>query len=152
MARSAFRSRLFFAMDLRSLSYTAQPRLKLWNSMVAQSMTAPRETPANGERHVAITEDDVRQAEARMACERDHAHVVSARYDGRTHRIIVHLHSGLELAIPPHLVEGLTDATSEALADIEVSPSGLGLHWPQLDADLYVPALLQGQFGSTLLS
>ncbi|WP_442489939.1 DUF2442 domain-containing protein [Halomonas litopenaei] len=41
-------------------------------------------------------------------------------------------------------VEGLTDATSEALADIEVSPTGLGLHWPQLDADLYVPALLQG--------
>ena len=97
---------------------------------------------------MAITEDDVRQAEARMACARDHAHVVSARYDIRTHRVIMHLNSGLELAIPPHLVEGLTDATPEALADIEVSPTGLGLHWPQLDADLYVPALLQGQFGS----
>lgn len=116
--------------------------------MVAQSMTARRETPANGERHVAITEDDVRQAEARMACKRDHAHVVSARYDGRNHRVIMHLNSGLELAIPSHLVEGLTDATPVALADIEVSPTGLGLHWPQLDADLYVPALLQGQFGS----
>src|SRR5580658_2994541 len=27
-------------------------------------------------------------------------------------------------------------------------PSGLGLHWPQLDADLYVPALIEGAFGS----
>jgi hypothetical protein len=24
----------------------------------------------------------------------------------------------------------------------------LGLHWPKLDTDLYVPALLQGVFGS----
>ena len=27
-------------------------------------------------------------------------------------------------------------------------PNGLGLHWPQLDADLYVPALIEGAFGS----
>jgi len=33
-------------------------------------------------------------------------------------------------------------------ADIEISPAGLGLHWRRLDADLYVPALLQGVFGS----
>ena len=34
------------------------------------------------------------------------------------------------------------------LAEIEISPAGLGLHWPRLDADVYVPALLQGVFGS----
>jgi hypothetical protein len=27
-------------------------------------------------------------------------------------------------------------------------PNGLGLHWPQLDADLYVPAVIEGAFGS----
>ena len=27
-------------------------------------------------------------------------------------------------------------------------PNGLGLHWPQLDADLYVPAPIEGAFGS----
>ncbi|MBQ1763160.1 MAG: DUF2442 domain-containing protein, partial [Aquincola sp.] len=32
--------------------------------------------------------------------------------------------------------------------EIEVSPSGLGLHVPALDADLYLPALLDGFFGS----
>jgi hypothetical protein len=31
---------------------------------------------------------------------------------------------------------------------IEISPNGMGLHWPQLDADLYVPALIEGAFGS----
>src|SRR5437868_3887052 len=39
-------------------------------------------------------------------------------------------------------------ATPADLAQIEISPAGLGLHWPRLDADLYVPALLQGALGS----
>ena len=97
---------------------------------------------------MAITEDAIQQAEARMADTRDHAHAVEAYYDCRTQRVIVRLQSGLELAIPPDLIEGLAEATQSNLADIELSPSGLGLHWPQLDADLYVPALLEGQFGS----
>ena len=42
----------------------------------------------------------------------------------------------------------MTGASPDSLADIEISPAGLGLHWPRLDADLYVPALLQGVFGS----
>ncbi|HET8791056.1 MAG TPA: DUF2442 domain-containing protein [Modicisalibacter sp.] len=97
---------------------------------------------------MAITEDVIKQAEELMAAERDHAHATSARYDRRTKRVIIRLHSGLELTIPPRLVEGLAEAPTEALSEIEVSPSGLGLYWPQLDADLYVPALLEGQFGS----
>jgi hypothetical protein len=31
---------------------------------------------------------------------------------------------------------------------IEISPSGLGIHFPKLVADLYLPALLEGFFGS----
>jgi Protein of unknown function (DUF2442) len=46
------------------------------------------------------------------------------------------------------LAEGLTDAPRSKLKKIEISPNGLGLHWPQLDADLYVPALIEGAFGS----
>ena len=46
------------------------------------------------------------------------------------------------------MAEGLAGASPDDLAQIEISPTGLGLHWPRLDADLYVPALLQGVFGS----
>jgi hypothetical protein len=45
------------------------------------------------------------------------------------------------------LAEGLTDAPRSKLKKIEIRPNGLGLHWPQLDADLYVPALIEGAFG-----
>ena len=61
---------------------------------------------------------------------------------------MVSLDNGLELAFPPRLAQGLEHATPAELGVIEISPLGDGLHWPKLDADLYVPALLQGVFGS----
>ena len=60
----------------------------------------------------------------------------------------VRLNTGVEVTFPVALAEGLDRASPEDLGEIEVSPTGLGLHWPRLDADLYVPALLQGVLGS----
>lgn len=97
---------------------------------------------------MAVTEQQLEEAEARMAESRAAGHAVSARYDRRRGRVVVALHTGIELTFPAALAEGLADAPDDKLADIEVSPAGLGLHWPQLNADLYVPALIQGVFGS----
>jgi Protein of unknown function (DUF2442) len=97
---------------------------------------------------MAVTEEELARAEKRMEALRQAGHAVKARYDRRRSRIVVHLNTGIELAFPPALAEGLADAAPEDLAEIEISPAGLGLHWPKLDADLYVPALLQGVFGS----
>ena len=97
---------------------------------------------------MAITEQELAQAEARMNAIRAAGHAVSARYDRRRSRVVVALNTGVELTFPARLAEGLADASPDNLAEIEVSPAGLGLHWPKLDADLYVPALLQGVFGS----
>ncbi|MDE3175001.1 MAG: DUF2442 domain-containing protein, partial [Pseudomonadota bacterium] len=73
---------------------------------------------------------------------------VAARYDPRSSRVVVRLNTDLQISFPTRLAEGLAGASSEALRTIEITPSGLGLHWPELDADLYVPGLLAGQFGS----
>ncbi len=97
---------------------------------------------------MAVTEQDLTQAETRMAATREACYAVSARYERRRSRIVVALNTGVEPAFPTRLAEGLAGASHENLADIEISPAGLGLHWPRLDADLYVPALLQGVFGS----
>ena len=83
-----------------------------------------------------------------MEALRQAGHAVSARYDRRRSRILVRLSTGVELAFRPELAEGLAGASPTELADVQISPSGLGLHWPKLDADLYIPALLQGVFGS----
>ncbi len=97
---------------------------------------------------MAITEREMELAEERTAAVREAGHAVSARYDRRRSRVVVVLNTGVELAFPTRLAEGLADASPDSLADIEISPAGLGLYWPRLDADLYVPALLQGVFGS----
>lgn len=95
-----------------------------------------------------ITDHELKQAEARTEAERSTGYAIGARYDRRRGRVIVQLSTGVELAFPARLADGLAAASAEDLADIEITPSGLGLHWPKLDADLYVPALVQGVFGS----
>lgn len=97
---------------------------------------------------MAITEQQFERAESRMAAHRVAGHAVNARYDRRSGRVVVGLNTGVQIAFPADLAEGLAGAQPEDLAAIEISAAGLGLYWPKLDADVYVPALLQGVFGS----
>ena len=73
---------------------------------------------------------------------------VAARYDRRADRVVVQLSNDVELSFSPRIAQSLESAKPAQLAAIEVSPSGLGLHWPKLDADLYLPALIEGALGS----
>ncbi len=80
--------------------------------------------------------------------EESRSHVVSARYRVAGDSIVLTLATGVEVAIPRHLLQGLKDATSKELKVIEIEGPGTGLHWPALDVDHYVPALLAGVFGT----
>jgi hypothetical protein len=97
---------------------------------------------------------DISEAEFRAANERAVQRqaaepiATAARYDRRTGRVVITLSNGLELGFRPHDAQGLENARPAQLAVIEISPSGQGLHVPALDADLYLPALLQGLLGS----
>lgn len=73
---------------------------------------------------------------------------VAARYDHHTGRIVIRLNSKLEVGFSPQDAEGLEHADPSQLEEIEITPSGLGIHFPKLDADLYLPALLEGFLGS----
>jgi hypothetical protein len=54
----------------------------------------------------------------------------------------------VEIGFAPRDVEGLQHASVEDLRAIEVEALGLGIHFPTIDADLHVPALLKGILGS----
>ena len=73
---------------------------------------------------------------------------VSAHYDRSTGRIVIHLSSNLIVSFSPCDVEGLELARPSQLNRIEISPSGFGIHFPSVDADIYVPGLLEGFLGS----
>ncbi len=72
----------------------------------------------------------------------------AVRYDRRIGRLVIDLSSGIEIAFRPHDAQGLEHAKVSDLSEIEISPSGLGIHFPKLDADLYLPSLLEGFLGS----
>lgn len=72
----------------------------------------------------------------------------AVRYDRRIARVVISLASGLQIAFSPRDVQGLENAHPADLANAEISPSGLGVHFPKLDADIYIPALLEGFLGS----
>lgn len=54
----------------------------------------------------------------------------------------------MELGFPPKDAQGLENAKPSDLEQIEISPSGFGIHFPKIDADIYIPALLEGILGS----
>jgi hypothetical protein len=96
-----------------------------------------------------VTRDAAKQANARSRRLRDAGPTaVSATYDRRSDRVVVRLSSGIDIGFSPRDTQGLETARPTDLDPIEISPSGLGLHFPKVDADLYLPALLEGVFGS----
>lgn len=74
--------------------------------------------------------------------------VTGVRYDRRIARIVISLDTGLDLSFSPRLAQGLENARPGDLDVIEISPSGLGIHFPKVDADLYLPSVIEGFLGS----
>jgi len=75
---------------------------------------------------------------------------IAALYDRRDGRIVIDLSSGISIAFKPGKAQGLEQAMPRQLAKIKISPSGLRLHFPELNADLYLPSILERCLGSRL--
>jgi len=72
----------------------------------------------------------------------------AARYDRQRGRLVVELTHGCTFTFPPRLAQELETATEDQLAQVEILGAGYGLHWEALDADLSIPGLLAGLFGT----
>lgn len=95
-----------------------------------------------------ISHEQVKAAEERgRRLQREYA-ASEAHYDQATGRVVVSFPTEVQISFPPQKVQGLSDATEQDLQLIELSPSGLSLHFPSLDADVYIPALMQNILGS----
>ena len=96
----------------------------------------------------AFDEEYERATHAAARADRIEPRAKSARYDRRTNRIVVELRSGATFMFPAELAQGLAGASPKDLAEVQVTPSGAGLRWPNLDADFSLANLLAGEFGS----
>jgi len=107
----------------------------------------------NPEPHNSEFDTEYRRANHRANERRQSsAYATAARYDAARDRVILEVTTPamakLEVSFSPRDAQGLETASAADLAEIEISPSGLGIHFPALDADIYLPALMEGLLGS----
>lgn len=97
----------------------------------------------------SVTDAQLKAAETRgrKALETE-PRAVAAHYDPATGRVTVDLVNNCAYAFPALLVQDLHGASDDDLARVQVDGAGFNLHWPALDVDLYVPALISGVFGT----
>ncbi len=95
-----------------------------------------------------LTDAQIDAALEREAARLHEPRAVAARYDRQLDRVVVELTNGCTFAFPPRLAQGLEDATEDQLGEVEILGAGYGLHWEALDADLSIPGLLAGLFGT----
>lgn len=102
-------------------------------------------------KHKIITTD----AQIDVALERAHAIEQEPRVLAVEYRpgpgldlLVLKLSDGRRRVIPREDLQGLAGATRRQIAEIEIVGNGTGLHWPALDLDHYVPALLHHVYGT----
>jgi hypothetical protein len=102
-------------------------------------------------RHKVITtNDEIDQAleNAKQQCEAMLVTAVEYRSNPELDMLVLGLSDGHRHLVARENVEGLQSATPEQIAHVEILGGGTGLRWPELDFDLYVPALLQNVYGT----
>jgi len=62
--------------------------------------------------------------------------------------LIVGLSNGRRLVLPVEDVQGLEKANHEQIKNHELLGRGTGIHFSELNVDLYVPALIEGVYGN----
>jgi Protein of unknown function (DUF2442) len=79
---------------------------------------------------------------------RSEPRAMAVSYDKTAGRVTIDLVNGCSYVFPTQRVQDLNGASHDDLGVIEVDGAGFNLHWPTLDVDLYVPALIAGVFGT----
>lgn len=90
---------------------------------------------------------DAAIAEGRRRLDKD-PRALNVHFDRIADRVVIELVDVCAYAFPPRLVQDLQHASADDLAVVKVDGAGFNLHWPTLDVDLYVPALVAGIFGT----
>jgi Protein of unknown function (DUF2442) len=102
-------------------------------------------------RHRIVTTDsEIDQAIERANDLRGEPRVVGVEYrpGSGLDLLILKLSDGSRRVIPREDLQGLQSAARNQIARVEILGNGTGLHWPELDVDLYVPGLLRGVYGN----
>ncbi|MDQ2185628.1 DUF2442 domain-containing protein [Alcaligenaceae bacterium A4P071] len=97
---------------------------------------------------MAITEREYDAATARgETTQLAFPSVIDVRYNKRTARLVFTMTTDVHIAVRLADIRGLENVDSADLVDPQISPSGLGVHFPKADVDIYIPSLLEACLG-----
>jgi len=92
---------------------------------------------------IKLTEEMLAKAAAAGEKELERPRAMAVRYDAGRVRLVIELVSGAMLDIPLPMTERLANASERERSVMALAPFGLGIHWPLIDEDLYVPRLVE---------
>ena len=100
-------------------------------------------------KHKDVTTDTELDAALERARLRDQEPVAqSVEHIPGLNLLIVALSNHRRLVLPMEDLQGLEHATHQQLEKYELLGGGTGISFPMLDADFYVPALMEGAYGT----
>lgn len=98
----------------------------------------------------AIKEQIEKAKERTRLADAEEPRAVSVYFDESADRVTVELSNGTDFRFSPSAIEELAGASSQEISQVEISPSGRTLRWKNLDADLSLPSMMVGIFGTKL--
>jgi hypothetical protein len=91
---------------------------------------------------VNISDQDIDLARREGSKAMELIRAVAARYHANRLGIEIDLSSGWSVLVPKNFSHRTAAASDADCATIQILDSGLGLHWPKLDEDWYVPSVI----------
>lgn len=82
----------------------------------------------------------------------DPSAVVDADYDRASDALRLVFRGGGSMTIPRRFIPGLEGRRASVLEAVSISPAGDALLWTAIDADVYVPGLVERAFGHKLFA
>jgi hypothetical protein len=104
-------------------------------------------------KHEVVTTDAQIQAALEGAKRHDKDPVAQAvEHIPDLNLLLVKLSNGRRLVLPVEDLQDLDRATHQQIKNYKLLGLGTGIHFPELDVDLYVPALIEGVYGPNSLA
>ena len=100
------------------------------------------------EHKVITTDAEIEAALERAKLHEDEPLATTVEHSQEFNLLMVRLSNQRRLVLPIEEIEGLVEATHEQIQNYELLGRGTGIRFPDLDVDLYVPALLEGVYGN----
>jgi hypothetical protein len=100
------------------------------------------------EHKVVTTDAEIEAALERAKPQDSEPRALTVEHIPSLNLLIVGLSNQRRLVLPTEEVQGLGSATHEQMRNYKLIGRGTGICFPELDVDLYVPALIEGVYGN----